>query len=88
MTPWVKWEKIVVPKAMGGWGLKNIFLFSKALAAKGGWHLVHAENLWTRVVVEKYIALDSVEDWIRKNNKVHMGGSVIWKMVVKTFDVI
>ena len=24
---WVRWEKIVVPKALGGWGLKNIFLF-------------------------------------------------------------
>jgi hypothetical protein len=34
VTPWVRWEKIVVPKALGGWGLKNIFLFSKALVEK------------------------------------------------------
>lgn len=34
VIPWVRWEKIVVPKALGGWGLKNIFLFSKALAAQ------------------------------------------------------
>ena len=49
---------------------------------------MHAKKFWTRVVVEKYIVLDSVEDWIRKNNKVHLGGSVIWKVVVKNFNVI
>jgi hypothetical protein len=32
VLPWVQWEQIVVPKALGGWGLKNIFSFSKALA--------------------------------------------------------
>jgi len=37
VIPWVRWEKITTPKALGGWGSKNIFLFSKALAAKGGW---------------------------------------------------
>ena len=39
-------------------------------------------------MVEKYIAPDLVEDWIRKNNKSHQGGLVIWKEVVKAFDVI
>ena len=37
VTPWVRWENIAVPKGLGGWGLKNIFLFAKALSAKGGW---------------------------------------------------
>ena len=37
VTPWVNWKRIVVPKGLGGWWLKNIFLFTKALAAKGGW---------------------------------------------------
>jgi hypothetical protein len=57
VTPWVRWERIVVPKALGGWGLKNIFLFSKALAEKGGWRLLNSSSLWTRVVVQKYIEL-------------------------------
>jgi hypothetical protein len=30
----VSWRKITIPKSQGGWGLKNIFMFSKALAAK------------------------------------------------------
>ena len=49
-TPWVIWKRIVVPKGLGGWGLKDIFLFSKALAAKGGWRLVKSSSLWTRVI--------------------------------------
>ena len=77
VTPWVRWERISRPKAMGGWGIKNIFLFSEALAAKGGWRLIHADNLWTRVITAKYIAPDSIIDWIRNPTKIHRGGSVI-----------
>ena len=25
VLPWVKWERLALPKALGGWGLKNIF---------------------------------------------------------------
>ena len=45
VTPWVHWEKIVVPKDLGGWGLKNIFLFSKYLVEKRGWKLLKSSNL-------------------------------------------
>ena len=73
---------------MGGWGLKNIFIFEKALAAKGGRRLIHAENLWTRVMIEKYIAPDSVVDWIRIPQKCHKGGSIISKAMIISFSVI
>ena len=74
VSPWVRWENISKPKSLGGWGLKNIFLFARALVAKGGWHLIHSENLWTSVMIEKYIAPDSVVDWIRNSQKGHKGG--------------
>jgi hypothetical protein len=45
VTPWVRWKRIAVPKALGGWGLKNIHVFSKALAAKGGWRLLTTNSL-------------------------------------------
>jgi hypothetical protein len=32
--PWVKWEVLAAPKMLGGWGLKNIFLFSKAFSCQ------------------------------------------------------
>jgi len=55
VTPWVHWERIDVPKALRGWGLKNTFLFSKALVEKGGWCLINSTILWARAVVQKYI---------------------------------
>jgi hypothetical protein len=32
--PWENWELLARPKALVGWGLKNIFIFSKSLATK------------------------------------------------------
>jgi len=88
VTPWVGWKKIAIPKGLGGWGLKNIFHFAKALAAKGGWRIIKADNLWTRVIRHKYLSHGSVEDWVRNPRKSHRGGSVIWKALVKAFPLI
>ena len=84
----MKWKRIAVPKGFGGWGLKDIFLFSKALVAKGGWRLLKCSNLWTRVLKQKYIFGESLLDWIRNPRKSHVGGSVIWKAIVNSFDLI
>ena len=75
-------------KALGGWGLKNIFLFSKALAAKGGWRLINSSSLWTKVVIQKYIESTSLETWIRSPQKSLKGVLVIWKAIVNSFSVI
>ena len=88
VTPWVIWEMIASPKSQGGWGLKNIFLFARVLVVKGGWRLIHSDNLWTRVMIEKYITPESIVEWIRRPQKCHKGGSVIWKAVIKSFNVI
>jgi hypothetical protein len=29
VLPWVKWYLLAIPKSLGGWGLKNIFMFEK-----------------------------------------------------------
>ena len=87
-TPWVNWRRIAVPKGLGGWGLKDIFLFSKALAAKGGWRLVKSSSLWMRVIIQKYLPGERLVDWIRNPRKSHTGGSVIWKVIVKSFNLI
>ena len=39
-------------------------------------------------MIEKYIAPDSIMDWIRDPLKCHRGGSVIWKAMNKSFVVI
>jgi hypothetical protein len=86
--PWEKWELLARPKALGGWGLKNIFTFAKALAAKSSWRLITTNNLWTQVVTHKYINPGSLEEWIRRANKTSPNCSIIWKAIIKSFHVI
>jgi hypothetical protein len=43
--PPVKWQRLAKPKAMGGWDLKNIHSFGKALAATSLWRLLKAPGL-------------------------------------------
>ena len=52
VTPWARWDRIVQPKILGGWGLKNIFKISKALATELDWRL-STNTLWTEVVLNK-----------------------------------
>lgn len=42
---WVKWDSIAKPKKWGGWGIKRLDLFSKALAAKLCWQLISTNSL-------------------------------------------
>jgi hypothetical protein len=86
--PWVKWDSLAMPKLLGGWGLKNIQDFSIALAAKMGWRLIQSDNLWSKVVTQKYISLDSVVEWIRRPTHSFQNGSIMWKALAKSFLVI
>jgi len=85
---WVRWDCIVLPKSLGGWGLKNMFLFSKALAGKVAWRLISTNSLWTRVLQHKYIAPLSMLDWIRTEDKKRSRVSIIWKAILQAFEVI
>jgi hypothetical protein len=86
--PWIKWETLETPKLFGGWGLKNIHRFSKALAAKVGWRLITTKSLWIKVVTQKYICLNFVEEWIRRPIKDALNCTIIWKSLVKSFSVV
>jgi hypothetical protein len=44
--PLVKWNRIDILKELRGWGLKNIFYFSKYLETKSFWRLIHNKVLW------------------------------------------
>ena len=47
-------------KSLGGWGLQNVFLFSKSLETKCVLRLLCSRILWTCVAVQKYISLDFI----------------------------
>jgi hypothetical protein len=61
----VAWNKIALPKKSGGWGLKNIFEFGKALAAKSLWRCMFSNNLWSIVIKSKYIRCWTLAEWFR-----------------------
>eukprot|EP01018_Ginkgo_biloba_P023075 Gb_32325 [translate_table: standard] len=86
--PLVKWQVVAAPKASGGWGIKNLHLFGKALAAKFVWRLISSEGLWCQVLSHKYIAPDTVEYWIRTPSQNINGTSIVWKVVVLAFPLV
>ena len=57
----VKWKTLAKPKNLGGWGIKNLEWFTKALAAKTLWRLLqNAEKIWSKVIVAKYCPDNSI----------------------------
>eukprot|EP00253_Pinus_taeda_P003007 PITA_03007 len=84
---WVKWDTIAKPKSWGGWGIKKLDLFSKALAAKLGWQLLTSESLWKRVAYAKYIKPLNVLDWFCSQQNTHNVSS-IWKAVINTIPLL
>ena len=89
MMSWVRLERLALPKALGGCGLKNIFYFSKALATKTGWRLESSTSLWSEVVWHKYITLAPLFDWFRlPDRQGRRSLSCIWKAVMALIHVI
>jgi hypothetical protein len=50
-----RWDIIAKPKAVGGWGLRNLALFKQALATKTLWRVLTQDGIWHRIIHGKYI---------------------------------
>eukprot|EP00253_Pinus_taeda_P027166 PITA_27166 len=85
---WIGWKKISLPKKWGGWGLKELPEFAKALAAKMGWTLLTKQNLWTQVVYHKYIWPLSILEWARLPSWSSAGVSSVWKALLLSLPLI
>eukprot|EP00253_Pinus_taeda_P030816 PITA_30816 len=85
---WVKWVTIARPKHWGGWGIKNLDLFAKALAAKLGWNLLTTDSLWSRVAQSKYIQPMHLMDWFRQQHDPGRSISNIWKVVLQSLPLL
>jgi hypothetical protein len=65
----LKWIVIANPKDLGGWGIKNIHHFGKALVAKGLWWIISNKGLCIQVIKHKYIEPSTIEEWVKKSLK-------------------
>jgi hypothetical protein len=86
-TPLVKWNSIVAPKEMGGWGLTNLRLFSRALVGRNLWHLTLGNTLWVRVMNSKYFPTFFISEWFREPLKSPKE-SIVWKALVQAFPLV
>jgi hypothetical protein len=83
-----KLGSVSIPKNYGVLGFKEHFMFSKSLEAKTSWRLLNTQNLWISVVYQKYISLESLEDWVRSPVKRRSNCTIIWKALINLFPVI
>ena len=87
--PLAKWQLLANPKELGGWGIKNPFLFCQSLAAKTLWRMIKIPySLWGKVLSSKYFPNGSIYDWIQKRDKTYKNGSIGWKSLVLAFPLI
>jgi hypothetical protein len=80
----VAWDKIIVPKAMGGLGLRKLDVMNKACLSKLSWKLqTGSSDLWCHVLRGKY----KMENEL--NNRACRGtGSSLWKALMALNHVI
>jgi hypothetical protein len=85
-NPLNKWSSIALPKDLGGWELKYVFPFAKALVGRNLWRLTQGNSLWTHVMNSKYFANLTIEEWFcvpLKSSRV----SIVLKELVEAFPL-
>jgi hypothetical protein len=82
------WKKIAKPKKVGGWGIKNIFMFGQALAEKSLWRCLMMPGLWHEVIMKKYLKRKTVEKWFRQGRKNWNGTSNFWRALTSSVNII
>jgi hypothetical protein len=82
------WEILSKPKALGGWGLRNLYLFYHALSANTLWRILMAPGIWNKLIKDKYISHQSVHSWLRSTTTSPRGGSQMWKHLLKSLSIL
>ena len=75
----VSWKDLLWPKELGGWGIKNLHLFSIALRLKNLWRILHSKGLWYQVLHLKYMKSSSVIDWLKYKRFSSHCASAMWR---------
>jgi len=82
------WELLARPKQFGGWGIRNIFCFSRALGTKSLWRGLMQPAIWKRVLKYKYFSHTPVIPWLRSVIPVVQYGSQYWKNLINALPLL
>jgi hypothetical protein len=82
------WASISKPKTLGGWGLRHLPIFHRALLANTFWRILMKPGLWNSVIKAKYYPSFPVHIWIRSASDCPNRGSLIWKHLSMTLSII
>jgi hypothetical protein len=82
------WQTLSRPKKAGGWGLKNLSIFNTTLLASSFWRAVTHDNIWHRVIMDKYLGSLPLPLWLRKTHLLQKRASPFWKGLVSSSLVI
>jgi hypothetical protein len=82
------WVSPAKPKSYGGWGLCNIFHFSKSLVANTLWRVLMGIGIWHDVIKDKYFPSSTVINWLRSPTFSLTTISKIWGGLLKSIHLI
>lgn len=84
-----RWSLIAKPKNKGGWGIRDLNLFNKALASKSLWRALFHDGIWSVTMRRKYLKGVDVVSWLRsKKHFAFQIASIIWKNILTTLLVV
>lgn len=82
------WDLITNPKHLGGWGIRNIFLFNSALVTNSVWCVLTKDGVWSKVIKDKYIPHCSIVTWLRSTTSTVLSASQTWRNLLKSLHLI
>ena len=83
-----RWDLLANPKECGGWGIKDIGDFGRALNAKNLWRCLFVPCLWHRVIYAKYIRGWAIGEWIRLVEYDMRNISNVWRALLKAMPIL
>ena len=71
------WEVLSKPNNKGGWGIKNLLWFNRALCEKRFWRSLFNTTLWVEIIKVKYLKWMSLDYWFRNYRLKQLNASTI-----------
>uniref|UniRef100_A0A8I6XTR8 Reverse transcriptase domain-containing protein n=1 Tax=Hordeum vulgare subsp. vulgare TaxID=112509 RepID=A0A8I6XTR8_HORVV len=81
---WLSWEKLTLPKAMGGLGVRDMHTFNLAMLSRQGWRIIqNPYSLCAGILKARYFPYCSALEAV-----AHDGISYSWRSILQGLDVV